>query len=354
MPARPLKVNGPDSRKQVSERNLRTVVAFLREAGERGASKAELLEVLEATSLKTVDRAVKVLEADGAQFVRTFLQLPGADGPQRMLRLTLVRGPRWDESITSHARVALQVLVSALRGGAAAAWCEHLDQLQALAEAHLTERDRRIFESLRDKVVVHGGPGGARSGAKALMTLLEALGGDGRRSLELRYATAHAGREEDLRVVPWRMVHDLFSGGAFLLAWDLDKGRPTHLRLERILAARQGGSHALLPGERAQLDRAAAFQIGGWIGAGEPVEILVRVRGRNWVQALLDSPPPLPQVEVQPEGSDAARVRFHATEFKAPARWVLQMGPDAEALGPEEFRTFVGQRVAEAARRYRA
>ena len=354
MAPKTLKVKGPDSRKKISERNLRTAVAYLREVGGSGATKEELLGVLEQTSIKTVDRALEVLEAEGAEFERSFITVPAPAGIRRCLRFVLLRGPKWDESITSHARVALQVLVSALRGGAAAAWCEHLEQLQALAEAHLTDRDRKIFESLRDKVVVHGSPGGDRTGSKALMTLLEALGGDGRRAVELQYHTAHRGKEETLRVVPWRLVHDLFSGGAFLLAWDVDKRRPTHLRMERILSARMGGTESLLPGERAKLDRAAAYQIGGWVGLDEPFEIQVRVRGKNWVQALLDSPPPLPEAVVEAESGGTALVRFQATEYRAPARWVLQMGPDAEALAPEEFREFVEKRAREAGEQYSA
>jgi predicted DNA-binding transcriptional regulator YafY len=128
---------------------------------------------------------------------------------------------------------------------------------------------------------------------------------------------------------------------------------PLHLRLSRIRKVAPGRITALLPMEQALLDRAAHFQIGGWFGTDEPFEVKARIHGRNWAQALLEATPALPEASVQAERGDAVLLTFQATEFNAPARWLLQFGPDAEVLAPPAFRQHMGERLGVAADRYR-
>lgn len=137
------------------------------------------------------------------------------------------------------------------------------------------------------------------------------------------------------------------------MAWDTRSAHPKHLRLDRIDKATPGGTGTLLPGERDQLTRAATYQIGGWAGREEPFPVCVRVSGENWVQAFLEQPPALPEAKVELQADGTALVTFKATELRGPARWVLQMGPDAEVLSPVEFRDYVGKRAEETAGRYR-
>lgn len=76
-------------------------------------------------------------------------------------------------------------------------------------------------------------------------------------------------------------------------------------------------------------------------------EAEVRVNGRAWPNALLESPPALPEIAVFAEGKDV-KVRFRATESHAAARWILQFGPDAEVLKLESVRNVVRMRLSEA------
>ena len=72
------------------------------------------------------------------------------------------------------------------------------------------------------------------------------------------------------------------------------------------------------------------------------------------MQALEDQPPALPEARLERQSPAVGILTFQATEYRAPARWVLQMGPDAEVLGPEEFREFVAGRAKQTAGVYGA
>lgn len=347
------RVKGPDSENLVAEERLRHLVGILREAGATGATKEALREELGVDSIRTVDRALGLLEKQGALLERGWTQVGGDGGSRRVMTVALIRGPKWDETISAPARLALSVILNALQGGMASVWTEHLAMVEKLVEGKLTNRDRRLLEQLKGKVVTYGPASSPGSpGPAVLRPVLEALGSLHSRTLRVKYRTAYRNREEELKVVPWCLVHDLFSGGAFLLVWDPGPGKAKHLRLDRMLEAGIEGAGVLTPGIREKLERAARYQIGGWINEGEPFEISVRISGANWVQALMDQPPALPEAKIEKQTGGTGLLTFKATEYRAPARWVLQMGPDAEVLGPGEFREFVADRARKAAEVY--
>ncbi len=349
------KAKGPDSEHLVAESRLRDLVEHLREAGPAGATKEALQAALGVRVTRTVDRGLALLEKQGALLERGWTHVGSEDGARRVMTVALLRGPKWDESVSASARLALGVLLGALRGGLASAWTEHLGMVEQLVEGKLTTRDRKLLEQLRGKVVTCGPAAAPNPPAPAVLrAVLDALGSPHARTLRVRYRTAYRNREEELKVVPWCLVHDLFSGGAFLLVWDPGPGKAKHLRLDRLLEAADAGAGALTPGNRGKLERAAKYQIGGWINEGEPVEITVRITGSNWVQALEDQPPALPEARLERQSPAVGILTFQATEYRAPARWVLQMGPDAEVLGPEEFREFVAGRAKQTAGVYGA
>jgi predicted DNA-binding transcriptional regulator YafY len=297
-----------------------------------------------------VDRAITLLMEQGAVLEKRWASAP------RRLTWVLLKGPKWDETLSAHARVALKVALATLDQGGSAVWAEHLKAFEQLADQHLTSRDRAVFEGLRTKVKVHGSVHGGRiaeGSASTLLGILQILGEPvHHRTVLIRYASASSAEVKDLTVVPYLLTHDVFSGGAFLLAWHPARRMPLHLRLSRIRKVAPGRITALLPMEQALLDRAAHFQIGGWFGTDEPFEVKARIHGRNWAQALLEATPALPEASVQAERGDAVLLTFQATEFNAPARWLLQFGPDAEVLAPPAFRQHMGERLAAAADRY--
>lgn len=338
----------PDGGSLVKPERLQAVLEAIRDAGERGITKAALVRKLGGVAMRTVDRAIALLEEQGARFGKA------REGRPAVIHFTLEKAPEWDSKITPHARLALEVALMALEGTATEMWYDHLEGLRALADSHLSTRDRALFDVLQSHVCVRGGADDQQAlDTKMLSQVLLALGhSEGPRELELTYAAASTGRTGTRTVVPFTLTHDVFSGGAFLLAWDPAKQEPRHFRLARILEAKALPKRGLMP-DKHPLERARDLQIGGWFSPAEPFRVQVRVGGSNWPQALLDAPPALPKVEVRKEKGGAVLLSFMATDLHGPARYILQLGADAEVLEPKDLRTHLAATLKAMAARYR-
>ncbi len=337
----------PDGAGLVRPERLQAVLEAIRDAGERGITKESLARVLGGTALRTVDRAIALLEAQGARFGK------GRHGRPALIHFTLEKAPDWDSRITPHARLALEVALMALEGTATELWYDQLEALRSLADSHLSNRDRDLFRALQTHVCVRGGSDDQQAlDTRMLTQVLLALGHpEGPRELELAYRAA-SGRTTSRTVVPFTLTHDVFSGGAFLLAWDPAQSEPRHFRLARILEAKALARRGLVP-DKGPLERARDTQIGGWFGPEEPFRIRVRVGGTHWPRALQDAPPALPDVEVLRERDGSVLLAFQATELNGPTRVILQFGADAEVLEPRELRAHLGTVLKQMAARYR-
>ena len=337
----------PDSGNLVKPERLQAVLEAIRDAGERGLTKEALAAHLGGTAHRTVDRAIALLESQGARFGKA------RHGRPAVIHFTLEKGPDWDSRITPHARMALEVALMALEGTATELWYDQLDGLRALADSHLSTRDRDLFRALQAHVCVRGGADDQQAlDTRMLTQVLLALGHpEGPRELELGYEAA-SGRQSTRTVVPFTLTHDVFSGGAFLLAWDPAKQEPRHFRLARILEARALARRGLVP-DKGPLEQARDYQIGGWFSPDPPFRIQVRVSGTHWPRALLDAPPALPRVEVVREKGGTVLLRFMATDLHGPTRVILQYGADAEALEPKPLRQHLAATLKAMAARYR-
>ena len=324
---KPLESPRPDGNHLVKPERLHLVLEAIRDAGECGITKDGLIRKLGGVASRTVDRAVQLLEEQGARFGKARQGLPA------VIHFTLEKAPDWDSKITPHARMALEVALMALEGTATELWFDQLEGLRRLADSHLSSRDRDLFRALQEHVCVRGGADDQQAlDTRMLTQVLLALGHpDGPRELELTYKAASTGRTSARTVVPYTLTHDVFSGGAFLLAWDQAKQEPRHFRLARIEEAKALARRGLIP-DKQPLEQARDLQIGGWYRLAEPFRIQVRVSGTNWPQALLDAPPALPCVEVRKEKGGTVLLAFQATELSGPTRFVLQFGADAEVL----------------------
>ncbi|WP_306591232.1 YafY family protein [Geothrix sp. 21YS21S-4] len=338
----------PDGSRLVKPERVQAVLDAVRDAGEAGITKAALSRKLGGAALRTVDRAIGLLEEQGARFGK------GRQGRPPVIHFTLEKGPSWDSRITPHARLAMEVALMALEGTATELWFDHLEGLRALADSHLSTRDRELFRTLQTHVCVRGGADDQQALDTVMLTqVLLALGhSDGPRELELTYRAASTGRTTTRTAVPFTLTHDVFSGGAFLLAWDAAKQEVRSFRLARIAEARSLAKRGLIPDKR-PLEQARDLQIGGWFGPGAPFHVKVRVGGSNWPQALLDAPPALPSVTVHKEKGGTVLLAFQATEPSGPARFILQLGADAEVLEPPALRTHLTGVLKEMAGRYR-
>ncbi|MBK8573307.1 MAG: WYL domain-containing protein [Geothrix sp.] len=338
----------PDGGHLVKPERLQLVLEAIRDAGERGITKEGLVRRLGGVASRTVDRAVQLLEEQGARFGKARQGLPA------VIHFTLEKAPDWDSKITPHARMALEVALMALEGTATELWFDQLEGLRALADSHLSTRDRDLFRALQEHVCVRGGADDQQAlDTKMLTQVLLALGHpDGPRELDLTYKAASTGRTSARTVVPFTLTHDVFSGGAFLLAWDLAKREPRHFRLARIEEAKALPRRGLIPDKR-PLEQARELQIGGWFRPDPPFRVGVRVGGTNWPQALLDAPPALPGITVRKEKGGTVLLSFQATEPSGPTRLILQFGADAEVLEPASLRDHLVKTLKTMAANYR-
>ena len=330
---KPLASPRPDGGNLVKPERLQDVLEAIRDAGERGITKTELVRKLGGVATRTVDRAIQLLEEQGASLGKA------RRGRPPVIHFTLEKAPTWDTRITPHARAALEVALLALEGTATELWGEHLKGLRRLADSHLSTRDRSLFDTLQSHLCVRGGADDQTALDTAMLSqVLLALGHpDGARELELTYTAAYRNSTSTRIVVPFTLTHDVFSGGAFLLALDVAKQEPRQFRLARIQAARASSRRGLIT-DKAPLERARDYQIGGWFSPRAPFQVEVRVGGTNWPRALQDAPPALPGIEVLAERNGTVKLRFMTTDLNGPTRFLLQFGPDAEVLAPVELR----------------
>lgn len=337
----------PQSGGLVKIERQQEILDLFRDAGPKGLGKAKVAERL-GISERTVIRAIQLFEAQGAKFTE---QRDRAGFKVWILE----QGPRWDERVSPEARLALQVALLALSGSGTEVWTKHLEGLQALLDERLSHADRIAFQRLKDRIHVHGaGEDPVPVDEAVLREVLKALSSEPVLGLELTYRAASTGRTETREVVPHSLSHDLFGGGAFLLAWDQGKGAVRQFRLVRLEQAKATSPRGLSPQAQSALARAQAYQIGGWISDDPPQVIEVAIRDAFWAKALIEDVPALPHCEVIPlQPGPGVRVRFQACEWHAPARWVLQFGSAAEVLSPPPFRDHVAERVRESTALYR-
>jgi len=336
MPRRPaLKTEGLVDRERLQE-----VLRALREAGESGISRFTLASKLDI-SLRSVDRAIGLLEGQGAKLERI------RAGRPTVQHFVLRKGPGWDEHITPAARLALRLAGISLSQSGTLLWQDKLDTLEELVADKMSHKDRRLFDRLVSVLRVQGGQvDDPIENPDLLEPLLRAF--EESKEIEVDYQAVGAPESSSRMVVPYAMTHDLFSGGCFLLVWDIKKLAPIHLRFNRIGSIKVGTRPGRIP-DPELLERMARYQIGGWASPDEPFEVTARIRGPHWVQAFKEAPPALPEfvADAHKDGMSTL-VRFKANHEYGARRWLLQFGALAEVLGPDWLRENVRQQHAEA------
>lgn len=327
----------------VGSDRLREALTLLREAGAEGISREKLRARMGGLSLRTVDRAILVLQDQGARFDRV------RRGSPAVIHFVLKKGPSWDEHVSSEARMALRVAGLSLAQCGTLLWQDKLEALEQLASERMSTRDRRLFENLKKAILVQGGVDDPIEAPDILEPILKAL--DGRRETEVVYQAAGADAATVHRVVPYALTHDLFSGGTFLLVWDPARRLPKHLRQNRIVSVKVTARVGAFPEDL--MARAARYQIGGWTSAEPPFQVEALIRGSHWIQAFKEAPPALPDFQTFP-GKDgaSARVIFKATHANGASRWIMQFGAAAEVLAPAFLREEVAAQFRKALAAY--
>jgi len=327
----------------VDSDRLRDSLRLIREAGADGITREDLRARMGDVSLRTVDRAILLLEAQGARLERLRKGWPSR------LFFVLKKGPSWDEHVSTEARLALRVAGLSLAQSGTLLWQDKLDTLERLASEHMSNRDRKLFDNLKKAIHVQGGVEDPIESQDILEPLLRAL--EGPKEIEIEYQAATARQPGTRTVVPFALTHDLFSGGAFLLVWEPRRRIPLHLRLSRIGSVKVTGRIGVCP-EAAML-QAARYQIGGWTSAEPPFQVQARITGAHWTQSFKEAPPALPDFDAEPaKDGSTVMVRFKANHENGAARWLMQFGAAAEVLAPEHLRSLVHAQLKAAAAQY--
>lgn len=341
----------------VDDEAVLRVLEALREGGPSGATKASLRKALSALTVtagdcsskaldKKVERCLRSLAEDGAKIERERNEGSAA------VRFTLKKGPAWDEHITGEARLALKLAGLTLSQAGTRLWHDKLQVIEEIASGRMSSKDRGLFQQLERVVKVYGGVEDPvlASPEDILEPILEALAKD--RLIRIDYLSAGAKTSKTMELVPHALSHDLFSGGAYLMAWNPRRQMPILLRLNRVVSVKVLRQRGVIT-HPDRLQRAMDYQIGGWASDEEPFEIQIRVWGASWICSILEAPPALKDFEALLEdGGNSLLIRFKANREEGPMRWVLQFGSCAEILEPAHLRQRLREELEESLKAY--
>lgn len=325
-------------------RTANRVLAALREAGDwmEFRALADRLSVHRAT----LYRALKELTELGAKIERD--GQPGARGVLRLLSV-----PEGEEAVPYRSGLALNIARLVLAQAGTDLWVESLDQLQRIAERRMTKRERKIVKALSRHLKVIGPVSDSQPPAKEVVENLLASLGDEVDTFELDFVyqkDEHA-EKKAYRVVPYKLIQDIWVGGTYLIAWVPSDNSIRNFKVERIQSATASRVPKRIP-DMDGIERQCRYFLGGWTGAEEPTSYEVLILSRDWAHALRESEPGLPDLSFTSHADGTMTVKFKAVHDKAPLRWVLQFGAHAKVIEPTEFREKVVAALEEARRLY--
>jgi len=155
----------------VSRERQQEILRLIRESGPDGISRLALTQKL-AISLRSVDRAIGLLEGAGARLERI------RAGRPTVQHFVLQKGPGWDEHVTPAARIALRLAGISLSQSGTLLWQDKLETLEELVSDRMSQKDRRLFDRLISVMRVQGA--GPDRGPRSPGTPAEGLrGGQG-------------------------------------------------------------------------------------------------------------------------------------------------------------------------------
>ena len=332
------------------------MINALREAGERGLTRSDLMDQTRL-DLQAINRTVDLVNAEGGKLTKE--KAPkGSEGRQV---LVLWKEPSWYCAISLHARLALHVAEAALPQIGSESLAQFLELFEKLEESKLSAKDQQRLNTLLSMIQVGGVVDSNKApGPSLLLPILESLCTHPcPPEVQIDYQSERGQGSKPRKIIPYALTYDSFAGSSYLLALAFTShgNKPILFRISRITKWDVTRTHGLLTSEqRRSLENAKKYQIGAWSEDSEPFEIRLKITGKKWLAAFRERAPGLPDFQFEEDkrtGGSHQVIRFKATEFSGPARWVLQLGADAEVLSPPKFRSHVAGMLRDAARVYK-
>ena len=279
---------------------------------------------------RTISRALSKLRDRGAVFEE---DCPA--GGRARIRMT--RPPDDDETMSAQVGLAISLARLVLQRAGTDLWADHLGVVETFAKKRMPDLERRMAEALSRRVIVRGTVSDFLAlNEGVLENVLSALGGEkGTFELEIAYRSPRDGLLKEYKLVPHVLIHDAWSGGAFLLGWLTVRDCEKQFKLERIQWARCTHRPGHLP-DPERMERFARYHFGGWASAATPVPYEVHILDKAWAQSLQEAEPALPDLTLHPQPDGTLKVKFNSTDVHVPLRWALQFGPRAKVLGPPD------------------
>ena len=336
--------------KLVSMDRLILAVRAFRDEPERGLTRIQLAKAMGHVGIRSADRAREVLEEQGAKFKL------GSGSTNREKVFIMTKGPKWDESISQETQLALRLAAMTLGQDGNSILEKQLETLEQITEKNLTDRDRKIYGRLRKNIRVKGGV--AENPASGQMAALEAVfkafSADIPRQMEITYRRAGAKSSSTMTFAPYCLTQDLISGGTYVMGVDVEKHEIRQLRLSRIEQAKVLNRPVIfLKEQERELEHAAEYQVGGWYNGDAPFDVVIRIEGDHWIQAMEEARPDFPGFEIKEKKADHIIITFRANQPVGLIRWILQFGPCAEVMEPKSLREAVKDDVNSMAKIYK-
>jgi hypothetical protein len=130
---------------------------------------------------------------------------------------------------------------------------------------------------------------------------------------------------------PRQLTFETLSEAWYVWGWDRRYNAERHHRVDLLaeVNAVEGVGRAA---QGPYADGTPANQIGGWLG-GEPIAVKATLM-KQWVFAVKQAPPAVPNFKIEDQGDGQALISFTATDLRAIARWAMQFGDGVQVLEP--------------------
>jgi predicted DNA-binding transcriptional regulator YafY len=308
------------------------------DAGQRGLTRKGLQDKLSCND-KMADRIRKVLAhpENGARFE----EFPDPTDT-RVTRFVMKVPPCWYLNVTPRTHQTLALSNELLEMFGAASLTAELRKIDQIVNSEISEQPDSKARALADriKVIPAFDLDPTANEVEILDTLLLSLSLGKRK--EIRVSWAPGGQDipaRTLTVVPYQLTLDVRAGVICLLGWDPRAACARFFQLPEIKGVAFTGGVGTLPEPvLSRLHSVTRLQMAGAAGEGPLFQVKLRIRDPRLIWSLQTAQPNFSNWRLAQDRTGACLVEFSANQLDAACRWVLQLGGQAEVIGPLALR----------------